>query len=282
MNGIAKIDSSGGLAAFAYPDDHPVVALWVQPESGFLHRLKQLMLTRSAHPARTLVLLPYAQLRPLASRLWARTFGDGFAPRFETAMNWCNTNGGFIHGPTDIRMDAGWDLLTAQNLLVQTGLAEQQSALAALLVQAAHQLSPLAAACAPSERQQWAEQARQATAIGMAGPAMQWEALVSRVAVEWAAQSAYASDLLFEPQACEGIDLLVIVQGISVDPLTAGLVHAWGAQQGVMLLDASLAEPAAVSSSHMALHSCSDAEDEAQRCAAQALAHIARGTFPVP
>ena len=37
-----------------------------------------------AHPARTVVLVPYAQLMAEAQRQWARRVPDGFAPRFET------------------------------------------------------------------------------------------------------------------------------------------------------------------------------------------------------
>jgi ATP-dependent helicase/nuclease subunit B len=90
MNGIAKIDGSGELAAFSYPDDHPAMALWLHATQGFLPRLQTALQTQQIHPARALVLLPYAQLRPLASRLWSRYAGDGFAPRFETTMNWAS------------------------------------------------------------------------------------------------------------------------------------------------------------------------------------------------
>lgn len=47
-----------------------------------LARVDELIRARGAHPARTVVLLPYAQLMPLARRLWAGLFPDGFAPRF--------------------------------------------------------------------------------------------------------------------------------------------------------------------------------------------------------
>src|SRR4051794_28520958 len=36
-----------------------------------------------AHPSRVVVLLPYAQLMPLARRAWALLHPQGFAPRFE-------------------------------------------------------------------------------------------------------------------------------------------------------------------------------------------------------
>jgi ATP-dependent exoDNAse (exonuclease V) beta subunit len=50
-------------------------------------------------------------------------------------MNWCASHANHTPAPTDIRMDLSWDILTAQSLLAQTGLAAQQAALAGLLVQ---------------------------------------------------------------------------------------------------------------------------------------------------
>lgn len=89
MVGIAKNDleppAQASIAAFSYPLDHPAVALWCDPRSGLLHRLHTYLQDHGIHPARTLVLLPYAQLRPLAARLWARTFPDGFAPGLKPA-----------------------------------------------------------------------------------------------------------------------------------------------------------------------------------------------------
>lgn len=122
MDGIGKIDASGGIAAFSYAADHPVVALWAQAQTSFLLRLLAALQARGAHPARTLVLLPFAQLRPLASRLWAQFIGDGVSPQFKTTMNWCASHANNTRAPTDIRMDLTWDLLTAQSSLVQAGL----------------------------------------------------------------------------------------------------------------------------------------------------------------
>ena len=280
MNGIAKIDATGGLAAFAYPGEHPVMALWMHATHGFLQRLQTALQQRQIHPARTLVLLPYAQLRPLAARLWVRRFGDGFAPRFETTMNWSASTSALQHSPTDIRMDSTWDGLTAQTLLAQAGLGDQQTALAGLLAQTAHQLAPLAAACAPQDRAAWAQQARQDAVLGMATGAMQWELAVARIAVEWAALSAYASDVLFDPAQCPDVDCLVVVQGIATDPLVAGLQAQWSERLLVLPLQSS-EHAEQTRTDAVQLHPCRDAEDEAQRCAAQALQHIAGGTYPV-
>ena len=83
------------------------------------------MRARGAHPARTVVLLPYAQLMPQATRLWAQTRPDGFAPRFETTQNWCRGLGGYSPAATDLGGDPAFDALTARALLAQTALLEQ-------------------------------------------------------------------------------------------------------------------------------------------------------------
>ncbi|MEK9803720.1 MAG: PD-(D/E)XK nuclease family protein, partial [Curvibacter sp.] len=75
------------------------------------------MRSRGAHAARTVVLLPYAQLMPQAARAWARQHPTGFAPRFETTQNWCRSLGAHSPAPTDYCADAALDLLTARTLL---------------------------------------------------------------------------------------------------------------------------------------------------------------------
>ncbi len=284
MDGIGKIDVPGGIAAFSYTADHPVVALWVKSKVGFLSRLEAAIKAGGFHPARTLVLLPYAQLRPLAARLWAQYFGDGFSPQFETTMNWCATRATQERAPTDIRMDRVWDILTAQNLLVKAGLADQQTLLAGYLVDTAHQLAPLASACPPELRARWAELAREATVLGMSGSAMAWEVAVARIAVEWAALSSYASDILFDPAQCHGVDFLVMVRGIVEDPLVEGLRRVWQDRLAMLPLqtpEAVVGADVPLAHSAVGMHACKDAEDEAQRCTAQALAHIAKGQFPL-
>ncbi|MDQ6882081.1 MAG: PD-(D/E)XK nuclease family protein, partial [Pseudomonadota bacterium] len=79
---------------------------------------------RAAHPARTVVLLPYAQLIPVARKLWAQEMPTGFAPRFETTMNWAGASG-FVPADDDLSFDMGRDLLTAHSLLERAGFAQQ-------------------------------------------------------------------------------------------------------------------------------------------------------------
>lgn len=281
MNTIAKIDFSAGVPG-APAGAHPALALWLDPASGLLVRIQAAMRQRGAHPARTVVLLPYAQLMPLAARLWAQCFSDGFAPRFETTLNWSRSLGGLRAAVTDMTFDMALDTLTAQALLRSAGLGAQQDALAGLLVQAAHQLAPLAAASHPADRAVWAQTARPGALLGMEGPALALEAAVARIAVEWAAASAYASDVLFENSVREGLDCLLVVQGFAADPLPAALQPYWGDKLAALtLLSRDGEAPVQDTASHIAWHACQDAEDEAQRAAACALQHIAAGRIPL-
>ncbi len=279
MTGIAKIDFPSALDMDAQAT-HPSVLLWTHPRHGLLQRVQDAMQQRQAHPARTLVLLPYAHLLPLAARLWAQRFPDGFAPQFETTQNWRTRMGGFAPGASDITFDMALDTLTASALLRTAGLGAQQDALAGLLVQAAQQLGPLAA-CHPLERARWAQTARVAATLGMESPALAMEVAVARIAVEWAAQSAYASDLLFDADVQAALDCLLVVQGFAADPLAAALQSVWGTRMAILPLAPSQdADPDATQPA-IAWHPCHDAEDEAQRTAACAIAHIAAGRFPL-
>ena len=253
--------------------------LWLDTESGLLVRLGRALQQRGAHPARSVILLPYAQLRPLANHLWAQAFPDGFVPRFETTMSWAASLAEEGADAVSIQMDVAADLLAAQYLLRKAGLAAQSEALASLLVQTAQQLAPLAAACVPDQRPAWAEQHRRGTLASLDGAALAWEAAVARIALEWAAASSYPADILFTPDVRDATDALILVRGLSQDPIVAGLQSVWADKLTVMSL-----APESHASSQVAmpaLHACRDAEDEAQRAAASVLRHIEAGHAPV-
>lgn len=253
--------------------------LWLDAENGLLVRLRKALQQEGAHPARSVILLPYAQLRPLANRLWAQAFPDGFVPRFETTMSWAGALADRIAEPLSIQMDMASDLPTAQYLLRRAGMAAQSESLAGLLVQTAQQLAPLAAACIPVQRAAWAEQHRHGTLASLDGAALAWEAAVARIALEWAAASTYPSDILFTPPIRDATDRLILVRGISHEPMVEGLQAIWKQKLTVMAL---LPDPNTYSlPATPALHACSDAEDEAQRSAASVLRHIEAGHTPV-
>jgi ATP-dependent helicase/nuclease subunit B len=228
----------------------------------------------AAHPARSVVLLPYAQLIPLAARLWAEQFPDGFAPRFETTRNWAARIGLFMPSPTDLSLDHGRDLLTAASLLEAAGLGAQRQPLAGPLVEQATQLAQIAASLPAALRVDWAEQAR-AALPPVGDSVMALEAALGRIALAWASASDYATDVLFSPRVGEALDALLIVPGLQPDPLTAHLAEHY--HEKAVLLPPPDAAPAGV----VALHACADGEDEAERAAACVLVHLARGRAPV-
>jgi ATP-dependent helicase/nuclease subunit B len=182
----------------------------------------------------------------------------------------------------DVRFDAALDTLTAHSLLESAGLGAQSESLSVLLVEAAHQLAPLASACAPHGRAAWALSAGASAVAGLPGELLQWEAAVARIAVEWVAVSSYASDALFAPQVIDGVDSLVLVQGLLPDPMVGGLQLAWQDKLAVLNLTEPVANEATMQrQTEIALHACRDGEDEAQRTAACALHHIEAGRFPL-
>ncbi len=279
MAAIGKIHPILGLPAPHLLVQHPVFSQWAVAPQGLLHRLRQAMQQAQVNPARCVVLLPYAQLRPLAQRLWQQTFADGFAPRFETTRSWVSALGAQVHGPFDLRQNRALDLLTAQSLLVQAGQAAQAQQLAPHLVDAALQLAPLASGVSPQAREAWAQQAR--TAL-QTGPAGQWESLVAQVALEWVRLSAYATDVLYGDVPWQQADWVLQVCGLNADPLAEGLQTHWGASRWVPLV--WLDEPHTEDLQRTApwkAHTCLDAQDEARRSAACAVRHIKAGRHPL-
>ncbi|MBS0404427.1 MAG: PD-(D/E)XK nuclease family protein [Proteobacteria bacterium] len=229
---------------------------------------------QAAHPARSVVLLPYAQLAPLAARLWAAQYPDGYAPRFESTRTWAARVGMFSPAPTDLSGEHGRDWLTAAGLLEAAGLGAQRQALAGLLLEWAAPLAPVAASLPPALRPDWAQQARAALPPLGEGP-MALEAALGRIALAWAGSSDYATDVLFGPRVGQTLDALVIVPGLQPDLLTAHLAEHYADKATWLAL------PADPPGATPALHVCADGEDEAERAAACVLAHLAQGRAPV-
>ena len=241
---------------------------------GAAGRIEQLMVERAAHPARTVVLLPYVQLLPLARQVWAQQAPNGFAPRFETTMTWSGA-AGFVPGPDDLSFDMGRDLLTARAWLERAGLGPRADLLSARLVEAAWQLAGVAAAQSSAQRPQWAARARVAVALGTEAPALQLEAAVGRIAAEWAAASAYATDALLRPEVAREIELLVILEGFEADPLVRAIGTLLGGKAVSLALDSD--GPMGT----IALHAASDPSHEAELAAACVLRHVEAGRVPV-
>lgn len=233
-----------------------------------------------AHAARTVVLVPYAQLMPWAQRYWSLHQPDGFAPRFETTRNWAGQLAAFLPQGDDLAGDIARDTLTARALLDRAGLSAQRDVLSVPLQEAASQLATAVAAVPPDAREEWARQARGLLPEPDDSSALRFEAVVARIALEWALASRYPTDVLFEPGVRQAVDALVVLQGFQEDPLARALQARWGEQ--AMALPLWVGDGEAVpGQGQIALHPADDAEDEAQRAAACVLAHVAAGRTPV-
>lgn len=278
MDEIAKTHETAEGSPKGPPLHSPI---WLQPAQGLIARIASALETLGAHPARSVVLLPYAQLMPLAGRMWGQARPDGFAPRFETTMNWTRSLGPWAPAPDDIRLDAALDSLTAQTLLERAGLRTHSEALAARLVEAAHQLAPLVAAIPPSQRTAWAAQTRPAVALGLEAPALALESAVARIAFEWAVASGYPVDrlwqLLLQPREDDpaAVDALVILEGFQAEPLTEALKAHLGTRA------VSIPLPASNHRGQLTLYAARDAEDEAECAAACVLRQLQAGNAPV-
>jgi ATP-dependent helicase/nuclease subunit B len=258
-------------------EGHPVQALWCDPADGVVARIVRALAERQLHAARTVVLVPYAQLMGVARGMWARCGSPGFVPRFETTHNWARSAGGFMPTGYDIAHDMARDLVTAQALLSQAGFSAERFALAGRVVELAYQLAPLAAAVSPEERSaEWAQRASQVADAGSESEWFRTESALIRIAVAWVANSGFATDVLLRESTREQVDALIVLEGFQTDPLTQSLCTLWGDRaRHISLVPAdALAEPAA---SHVAL----DPEDEAELAAACVLRHLAEGRAPV-
>ena len=211
---------------------------------------------------------------PLAERLWAQQFPNNFAPRFETTRNWAARVGTFQPSPNDLSFDHGRDLLTAASLLEGAGLGAQRALLVGPLLEMATQLGQMAASVPAALRPEWAAQARQSLpAVNDAALAL--DAALARIGVAWAAHSDYASDVLFTRRVSDGLDALLIVEGIQADPLASHLADHYHDRS------ATLQAQVTATIGQIALHTCADGEDEAERAAACVLQHLALGRAPV-
>lgn len=249
---------------------HPSVRHWRE----LMQKLQREMTARGAHPARTVVLLPYAQLMPVARQFWAALAPTGFAPRFETTMNWARRQP-WEPGEADLSFEIGRDLLAARGWLEQGGLRAQADVLAGSLVEAAWQAAEAARAVPPAQRAAWAARLRPQLLAGMEAAAFATEAAIARIAFEWAAASAYATDAMLDGTQAHEVDLLVVIQGLQVEAVPRTLLELWGERAVLWPL------PPQAPTGAIALHAAADAAEEAERAAAAVLRHLAEGRVPV-
>ena len=233
-----------------------------------------------------IVLLPFAQLLPLARRAFARA--GGWQPRIETTRTLAASLApAAAAGSGQISFDAAVDALSAATLLRsqpwgaawarRDARGFEQAAVA--VTTTAHALAQAAFALPPGERPAHWAAAREAL-TPLAGPGAT-ERLLARVALEWAALApAPATDALF---AAPAPSAWIAVQAGGGDTLAGRLMAASAAPCLVIDTDPSaddpFARPAPKAAPTFAL--CDDFEHEAQCAAAQVLDHVRRGEVPV-
>ncbi|MEY2954304.1 MAG: hypothetical protein RLZZ401_2391 [Pseudomonadota bacterium] len=233
-----------------------------------LDQIRQALQQRQAHPARTLVLLPFAQLLPEFSAAWAQRWPSGFAPRFATSQSWARQMGATGLEGDDFRHDPGLDSLTARSLLDRANVSEA-ALLVPRLVEACSQLAPLAAAQAPGQRLAWAASCRAELVATWDTPGLALEHAVGQLALAWAGSSNYLTDVVWH-QGPLALDCLLLLPGLQPDPLTQAWLQAWpDVAQRIDWLPDAVPDTGAVQ-----LHPCQDLEDEAQCTAAWALAQL--------
>lgn len=240
---------------------------------------------QAAVPMRdVVVLLPFAQLLPLARQAFGQA--GGWQPRIETTHTLAAALGPAA-APRAMQLthDPAADRLTAARLLRSQGTGmvwlrqdpRRFERAVAALVQTAQSFAQAACAVTPRERQRHWEAAR-ALLSPLSGPGSQ-QRWLARVALEWAAQGEAAStDRLFDMRPAAWIAL----QAGGDDALVEALLTAApdglpclviDADAGVATLPGEIVPPR--------LAHCDGFEHEAQCAAAQVLVHLERGEVPV-
>ena len=231
------------------------------------------------------VLLPFAQLLPLARNAFAQA--GGWSPRIETTRTLAASLGPDAPAESgQITHDAAVDALTAAQLLRSQAWGAAWAGrdprgfehAVDQLVSTGHEIALAAAAVPPAERLAHWARARELLAP-MAGPGATAR-LLARVALEWASLApAPATDRLFVllPSAW------IVVQAGGADPLCMRLLG--DAAGRALLIDCNAPEdrPFGVlaNASPPALAVCDSFEDEAASTAATVLEHLRRGEQPV-
>ena len=228
------------------------------------------------------VLLPFGALLAPARAAFARR--GGWPPRIETTRTLAASLGpAEAVAPQSLSFDVPADRLVAARLLRAQALGQAlarrdprrfERAVGAL-VESAQAFARAAQARAPQRREAWWAEAR-ALLAPTSGPGTQ-QRWLARIALEWAAATGEApTDRLFalRPSAW------IVVQAGGADELAQALLAEAPAGVRCLIIDADAAlteTPRAAP----ALARCDDVEQEAQRSAAQVLAHLERGESPV-
>lgn len=238
-----------------------------------------------------IVLVPFAQLLPLARRAFGAT--GAWMPRVETTQTLARSLGPAEHASAgQLSFDTALDRIVAVRLLRAQSWAaawarndEREFACAVEdVVESAHALAATAFAMPPGQRADFWERGRALLPVQGLDPGMPGfrERLLNRIALEWAASAGPpATDALFALRPAAWIAL----QAGGPEPLTRCLLqHAAPTTPCLWLdLDVDTADPfgALAPATKPEVAVCDDFEAEAQCSAARVLGHLQIGDRPV-
>ena len=234
------------------------------------------------------VLVPFVELLAPARGAFARL--GTWMPRIETTRSLAASLGPPTTADAESSFDAALDALVAMQLLARERWGVEWMRrdkrgfehAAHRVATTARDLARAASAMAPSSRQAWWQSARDAL-DGVGGGPAGLEKLLSRIAIEWAANAPDAStDRLF---ALRPSAWIAIAAG-GVDRLAQALLAHGDAPALVVDTDVTLDQPFANAAIELAAdppaHAlCDGFEDEAWAAASQILDHLGRDERPV-
>jgi len=255
--------------------------------------------------ADVVVLVPFAQLMPLARQAWVVEVGRSqncLLPRFVSTQQWaCDMQALY----PQVGSAFGWSPHTAiaharaRRMLIQTGLdkalgGRATASLIEVLLSASQALVVRAQAMCPNERENWLQQMRQQRVWGFDVPGFDADSVerthldaiepaLLRIALEWVGTSQFDTDVLWDPAVREVTPALVVWQGFQVEGLAQSLARHWGddalvlpwpaAQDGALVHHQTMS----IGERRFQRHAPEDEQQEAQWATACVLRHLQQG-----
>lgn len=234
---------------------------------------------------RTLVILPFVQLVPLAKQAWLMQHGNGLMPRFETTSTWVASLPPVAIDPSSYRQSRAQDSLGARAVLADLpSLKNQSENLCAPFLDLCAELAPLAASLPNADtRAAWGQHWAQALPHMLPeGDFLHTERVLQAAAATWLGVSSFASDALFSAAAGGQFDQLLVVQGLHPDPLATSVADFWQ-KKGKSAAHLPLSAPLQMDSPAppQKIYSCADGDDLLAHSAYAVLKNIERGESPV-
>ena len=263
------------------PSAEEVIGHWDwSPALGTLHEWIQ---SQGIHASQVVVLVPFAQMMSQATAAWGQAFPTSFVPRFETTRNWAGAAGGPAIQADDLTLDVAHDSVVAAAMLASVKIrgldAHWRRTLAPQLVETAHELATLVASVHPDARSDWLAERLAVLNLGSGDGFQRWESLIGTMALTWAANSQYPTDVLWHPVLHPSVAALAAIPGLADDPLTSALLAHWPNVKRLPPLAVRTAENGSPNPAR--LLAADDAQTEAQMAAARVIAHLQAGRVPV-